>query len=60
MGEWGRQHIQDRQKIERLHCDVMAIREKSSVYLANENYQEMQATMEEAQATEITEKMAHI
>ncbi|KAK8384383.1 hypothetical protein O3P69_009291 [Scylla paramamosain] len=47
------------QEIERLRRDLLAMREKNGVYLANENYQEMQATME-AQATEITEKIAHI
>ncbi|XP_045137999.1 kinesin-like protein KIF11 [Portunus trituberculatus] len=47
------------QEIERLRLDLLAMREKSGVYLANENYQEMQNTME-AQATEITEKIAHI
>lgn len=46
-------------EIERLRRDLLAMREKSGVYLANENYQEMMATME-AQATEITEKIAHI
>lgn len=46
------------QEIERLRRDLLAMR-KSGVYLANENYLEMQNTME-AQATEITEKIAHI
>lgn len=35
------------------------MREKSGVYLAHENYQEMMTTME-VQAQEITEKIGHI
>ncbi|XP_066984461.1 kinesin-like protein KIF11 [Macrobrachium rosenbergii] len=47
------------QEIERLRLDLMAMREKSGVYLANENYQEMIQTME-TQAQEITEKINYI
>lgn len=47
------------EEIERLRRDLMAMREKNGVYLANENYQEMIATME-TQAQEITEKISHI
>ncbi|XP_063598256.1 kinesin-like protein Klp61F [Penaeus indicus] len=46
-------------EIERLRRDLMAMREKNGVYLANENYQEMITTME-TQAQEITEKISHI
>lgn len=47
------------EEIERLRRDLMAMREKNGVYLANENYQEMITTME-MQAQEITEKISHI
>lgn len=47
------------EEIERLRRDLMAMREKNGVYLANENYQEMITTME-TQAQEITEKISHI
>ncbi|KAK8730484.1 hypothetical protein OTU49_008036 [Cherax quadricarinatus] len=47
------------EEIERLRRDLMAMREKNGVYLANENYQDMVNTME-LQAQEITEKIAHI
>ncbi|XP_068249669.1 kinesin-like protein KIF11 [Palaemon carinicauda] len=47
------------QEIERLRLDLMAMREKSGVYLAHENYQEMIQTMEN-QAEEITEKINYI
>ncbi|KAK7018005.1 Kinesin-related protein 11 [Halocaridina rubra] len=47
------------QEIERLRLDLMAVREKSGVYLANENYQEMVKTLE-IQAQEISVKINYI
>ena len=46
-------------EIERLRLDLMAMREKSGVHIANENYQEMLQTME-TQAQEIAEKITYI
>ncbi|KAF2352751.1 Kinesin-associated microtubule-binding domain [Trinorchestia longiramus] len=47
------------EEIDRLRRDLLAMREKNGVYLANENYQEMVDTMEQ-QAKEISEKIAQI
>lgn len=47
-------------EIEKLRRDLMAMREKSGgIYLANENYEEMMATMEQ-QAQEISQKITEI
>uniref|UniRef100_A0A2P2I6J6 Kinesin-like protein KIF11 n=1 Tax=Hirondellea gigas TaxID=1518452 RepID=A0A2P2I6J6_9CRUS len=47
------------EEIERLRLDLLAMREKNGVYLANENYKDMIDTME-LQNKEITEKIEHI
>ncbi|KAA0195429.1 hypothetical protein HAZT_HAZT002146 [Hyalella azteca] len=46
-------------EIDRLRRDLMAMREKNGVYLANENYQDMVNTMEQ-QTKEIGEKISQI
>lgn len=46
-------------EIERLRLDLLAMREKNGVYLANENYQEMCHNLE-IQAQEITDKINQI
>ncbi|KAK3856219.1 hypothetical protein Pcinc_037442 [Petrolisthes cinctipes] len=46
-------------EIERLRRDLMAMREKNGVYLAPENYSEMETKIE-MQAQEIIEKITHI
>ncbi|XP_018317683.1 kinesin-like protein Klp61F [Mycetomoellerius zeteki] len=47
------------EEIERLRRDLLAARERNGVYLAHENYNEMQ-TLIENQTREIEEKIAHI
>ncbi|XP_014232632.1 kinesin-like protein Klp61F isoform X1 [Trichogramma pretiosum] len=47
------------EEIERLRRDLLATRERNGVYLAQENYNEMQSTIE-AQGKEIEEKINHI
>ncbi|XP_076678863.1 kinesin-like protein Klp61F [Andrena cerasifolii] len=47
------------EEIERLRKDLLTAREKSGVYLADENYNEMQATISQ-QTKEIEEKINHI
>ncbi|KOC61857.1 Bipolar kinesin KRP-130 [Habropoda laboriosa] len=47
------------EEIERLRRDLLATRERDGVYLANDNYQEMQALISQ-QTKEIEEKLNHI
>lgn len=47
------------EEIERLRRDLMASRERNGVYLAQDNYNEMQSLIEN-QKKEIEEKIAHI
>lgn len=47
------------EEIERLRRDLLAARERNGVYLAHENYNEMQ-TLIENQTKEIEEKITHI
>lgn len=47
------------EEIERLRRDLLAARERNGVYLAQENYNEMQ-TLIENQSKEIEEKLTHI
>ncbi|XP_011875428.1 PREDICTED: bipolar kinesin KRP-130 [Vollenhovia emeryi] len=47
------------EEIERLRRDLLAARERNGVYLAHENYNEMQALIEN-QTKEIEEKITHI
>lgn len=47
------------EEIERLRRDLLAARERNGVYLAQENYNEMQ-TLIENQTKEIEEKITHI
>lgn len=47
------------EEIERLRRDLLASRERNGVYLAQENYNEMQALIEN-QSKEIEEKITHI
>ncbi|XP_076673120.1 kinesin-like protein KIF11 isoform X2 [Andrena cerasifolii] len=47
------------EEIERLRKDLLATRERNGVYLADENYNEMQATISR-QTKEIEEKINHI
>lgn len=47
------------EEIERLRRDLLAARERNGVYLAQENYNEMQSLIEN-QCKEIEEKITHI
>lgn len=47
------------EEIERLRRDLLAARERNGVYLAQENYHEMQSLIEN-QSKEIEEKITHI
>lgn len=47
------------EEIERLRRDLLATREKNGVYLAQENFNEMQTTIE-FQSKELEEKINHI
>lgn len=47
------------EEIERLRRDLLAARERNGVYLAQENYNEMQSLIEN-QSKEIEEKITHI
>lgn len=47
------------EEIERLRRDLAATRDRNGVYLAHENYTEMQTTIQ-AQCKEIEEKINHI